>query len=130
MSGFHSQTLPKSATASAVVVVPRIGVRRAAASRGMPRMVWMPNFNPSACTASASGRKPAPSTELGNRPGSGMSRPCSSSCSGASALYPWLRAVGSDQSMSTTTVSQPNSSRCCAMNSAFASTSASVTVVP
>src|SRR6185437_13962471 len=50
----------------------------ATACLGMPRTMWMPNFNPCACTQSASGLKPCPWAAEGKRSSAGTSKPCAS----------------------------------------------------
>ena len=119
-----------SAICAAEWLVPSTGRSSATALRGMPRMRCSPNRRPRPCTCAANGPNPAPSTADGNRSGAGDGYPCSSTTNGASTWYPWDRAVGSYQSMSTTTVSYPTASNRSAITVALARTSSSVTVVP
>src|SRR4051812_42403648 len=98
--------------------------------RGIPRMRWMPNRSPSACTRSASGPNPAPSADDGKRLTAGTNRENSSISSSVKLLYADEVAVRSYHWMSTTTYCQPNDAMCSARYSALAITSASVTLAP
>ena len=87
MSGFHEQTLEVSAMSAARYDVPRIGRLRLTASRGIPRIRWMPNFKPIAWTSAASGPKPRPPVLDGKRFTAGISRPYPSIAGSGFSLY-------------------------------------------
>ena len=78
MSVFQGQMEFGWAISRAFAVVPRTGVPACAACRGMPLMMWMPNFSRRPCTKSASGLNPFPPADgrepvdRGNKAGPGV----------------------------------------------------------
>ena len=133
MSGFQRHTEEGSAARSAVRAVPLIFPWAWAAARGMPRMMWMPNFSPRPWTYSARGAKPLPPAEEGKRSGSGRRREYSSISSTPKGMY-WNRSrmepgLWAYHWISTTTYSQPKGRSFSAITWALARTWASVTEV-
>ena len=70
MSGHQPQVSEVLAMSRARRSVPKIGRFASTAARGMPRIMWRPNFTPAAWQASATGAKPR-----GKKQGAGTQRP-------------------------------------------------------
>ena len=83
ISVFHRQMEASEAILSQVVLAPFTGRCWCTASRGTPRMMWMPNFSPMLWIFSAMGPKPLPPAAEGNRSTAGSWRPYSSKVSQA-----------------------------------------------
>src|ERR1035438_203254 len=75
MSEFQGQIEWMSAISAAWAWLPATGRLAATARRGMPRMMWMPKRRPRAWMRSASGLKPRPPAEEGNRFAAGVRGP-------------------------------------------------------
>lgn len=59
-------------------LAPKIGELALTAAVLIPRITWIPNFRPIACTCCATSVKPLPLRDDGQRSGSGIGRPHSS----------------------------------------------------
>lgn len=74
----NTQTLRETRVQVMHTLAPKIGELALTAAVLIPRITWIPNFKPIACTCCATSVKPLPLRDDGQRSGSGIGRPHSS----------------------------------------------------